>query len=118
MYVYFILCNGRLKVGRAKNVSRRVSSLQIGNPVQLHLYAFVKGTQADEKRIHAEMHQHHIRGEWFNWNAATKRIVDFEVAEEIRNRRRGNRGDTYNFHDWNDVLRFRKNFKDKDVIAD
>lgn len=118
MFVYFILCNGRLKVGRAKNVHRRVSALQIGNPVQLHLYAFVKGRQADEKRIHAEMRRHHIRGEWFNWNAATKRVVDFEVAEEIRNRRRGSRGDTYNLHEWNDVLRLKKNVSNKPLIID
>ena len=98
-------------MGLAKDVARRVSSLQIGNPVEIHLYGFIKGTAADEKRLHREMWEHRIRGEWFEWNTTTKGIVDFEVANEIRNRNRGNAGDIFNLHDYRDVLRLKKSMR-------
>ncbi len=115
-YLYFVICCGRVNVGLAKNVQKRVSSLQIGNPDEIHLYGYIKGTAADEKRLHAEMREHRTRGEWFRWNAITKGIVDFEVANEIRNRNRGNAGETYNLHDYRDVIRLNKRLE-KDILS-
>ena len=57
-----------VKIGYAdKDANRRLLDLQIGNPHELYLYAFIDGDIALEKELHERFKKFHIRGEWFQF---------------------------------------------------
>lgn len=70
--VYFIQCgvNGPVKVGRSKNVRKRMGDMQIAVPYTLH-YRIGLGvveyelSKRIEKLIHEQFWSLNIRGEWF-----------------------------------------------------
>lgn len=70
-YVYFIQAGkGAIKIGRAKNVDRRLKELQVGNPQELTVLATIpheteKGAKDMEQHLHDTLKSKRIRGEWF-----------------------------------------------------
>ncbi|RSU57578.1 hypothetical protein DAH51_09925 [Sphingobium yanoikuyae] len=76
IHVYFIGGDrGLVKIGIAKDVRRRLHSLQIGNPAPLRLLASVAGNAALEAHYHRTFADTRVRGEWFRRSAAmTKEI--------------------------------------------
>lgn len=69
-YVYFIKCHAEdqpIKIGWSakKPQMGRLADLQIASPFELEVIAYIRGTVADERRLHKEFIEHHIRGEWF-----------------------------------------------------
>ena len=70
MYVYAIrnALTGSVKLGISRDPVQRVKQLQTGNDCPLELIAYRKADNgfADERAIHQENSQHHIRGEWFS----------------------------------------------------
>lgn len=67
--VYFIQqgIEGPIKIGYSKGRSfrSRLSALQIANPEKLHLIKLLEGNFQDETTIHHQLHDYHIRGEWY-----------------------------------------------------
>lgn len=71
-YVYFILnCDSEAtKIGIAKNVNRRIASLQTSSLSKLKLLGVLKAKSVNharevEKSLHQTFDKYHIRGEWF-----------------------------------------------------
>jgi len=71
-YVYFVLNRDSkaIKIGIAKNIRRRLASLQTSSPAELELIGSIKttGTQAARKlesKLHHQFDRWQIRGEWF-----------------------------------------------------
>ena len=71
-YVYFVLNRDSkaIKIGIAKNIRRRLASLQTSSPAELELIGSIKttGTQAARKlesKLHHQFDLWQIRGEWF-----------------------------------------------------
>lgn len=81
-YVYFIYSkeNNAIKIGRAKNVEKRLKSLQTAHPYQLKVIKTfsVKGGKA-AKELESSLHQKfdHLRlsGEWFK---AEPELLDYQ----------------------------------------
>lgn len=73
MFVYAIrnAVTGSVKLGISRDPVQRVKQLQTGNDCPLELIACRKADNgfADERAIHQENSQHHIRGEWFSSEA-------------------------------------------------
>ncbi|MGL5795739.1 MAG: GIY-YIG nuclease family protein [Waterburya sp.] len=74
-YVYFILnCDSKaIKIGIAKNVKRRLASLQTSSCSELKLLGIIKAKSVDkakklEQSLHKNFDKLHIRGEWFKAN--------------------------------------------------
>lgn len=65
VYVVRTADAGPVKIGWAKNLIRRLESLQIGNPSELVVLASWRGTMRDEKLIHWRFRAAWKRGEWF-----------------------------------------------------
>lgn len=57
----------RIKIGVAKDIERRRSNLQTGNPSELCLLGWINNeeTFALERSLHRLFHDSHVRGEWF-----------------------------------------------------
>ena len=66
--VYFIKSceTGRVKIGNAKDVERRLSQLQTGCSEKLIIWGTYEG-DLTEKEIHNMFEDHRIRGEWFEF---------------------------------------------------
>lgn len=66
--VYFIGAYGFrfLKVGHTSGgLAKRFSSLQIGNPEELCVYAVLDGGRVVEQEVHKRFARNHERGEWY-----------------------------------------------------
>jgi hypothetical protein len=66
--VYFIqpVGGGLIKIGIASNVASRLSGLQTGSPVELHVIAVIRGVeQSTEAELHLRFAAARRHGEWF-----------------------------------------------------
>ena len=67
--IYFINMEGNMKVfkiGYASNLSKRLVSLQTGNPLLLQVYKTIANVNKEtETKLHHIFKKYHIRGEWF-----------------------------------------------------
>lgn len=66
-YIYAIQSGEFVKFGLAVEPERRLTLMQIGNPVELVLLRVWPSLQplADEECLHAEFERFRVRGEWF-----------------------------------------------------
>lgn len=85
MFIYVIgNQTNRQKIGFSKDVQKRLSSIQTGNPEKLFLHHYVEvpkdRVRLLEKKIHTEMSYKRISGEWFNMTPEeAKLFLDFSV---------------------------------------
>lgn len=75
-YVYFVINqdSNAIKIGTAKNVRRRLASLQTSSPAKLELLCSIKAQSVEaarelEQSLHQKFVNFHIRGEWFRVEA-------------------------------------------------
>lgn len=66
-WIYFIACpeNGLVKIGQAKNIEKRLSSLRTSSPVEIRLAAAVRFVPECEQWMHAAFRHLRVKGEWF-----------------------------------------------------
>lgn len=74
-----------VKIGVAKNIAKRVKTLQTGSASPLVLRAWMSGSHDDERRMHKKFERAHIRGEWFE---PTPALEGFMTEQYERNGRR------------------------------
>ncbi len=70
VYVYFILRNGHVKVGVARDPEARLAQLQTGNSLPLSIIAKMpfqsrREAMEVERSIHRKYAHHRLNGEWF-----------------------------------------------------
>ena len=63
--VYFIGCEAAIKIGKARNVKRRLGEIQALSPVRLQVLATTPGNLRLEKEYHKRFAAHRLHGEWF-----------------------------------------------------
>lgn len=66
--IYLVGCGtaGPVKIGfTTKEPAERMAALQTGSPDTLHLLGSFRGTQEDERQLHARLVEHRLHGEWF-----------------------------------------------------
>jgi hypothetical protein len=87
MYLYFISDSKNIKVGIAKDVNKRIKSLQTGNPYNLKIYRIVEIPDAYARTIEHDMHcylyQYKLTGEWFDGKC--KKLIDMLSNNDIYN---------------------------------
>ena len=65
--VYFVSdAQGRIKIGSANNVFKRLEQLQAGNADPLILLGIEEGGFKREKALQKQFAHLHVRGEWFS----------------------------------------------------
>jgi len=78
-YVYFIEAdNGLVKIGKSKNVRKRLAALRGGSPIHLRLlYSIDCNGRASEteKHFHKMFEAKRKHGEWFGLNKKEKRDI-------------------------------------------
>lgn len=63
--VYFIKCQGFVKIGTASNFSNRLTGLQTASPFDLEVLATIPGDTRKERELHERFREFHHRLEWF-----------------------------------------------------
>lgn len=88
-YVYMAHCNGLFKIGRAKDIWKRIKQLQTGNPhpVELWLSWEVNDARKVEAWMHEKFKEQHVRGEWYRLDDADIWRVDSIDIEGIESGR-------------------------------
>lgn len=64
--IYFITDGEFTKIGKTNNVSKRLSSIQTGNPKHIRVALVFKGGEKKEKELHEFFRKRRVVGEWFN----------------------------------------------------
>lgn len=87
MYVYFIQSGkkGPIKIGKAKNIEKRMASLQTANAYKLHLVALIRcetcrHALALESKLHGLFKDQRLHGEWFRPNINFKRAMGLKAT--------------------------------------
>lgn len=86
-YVYFISneVKDKVKIGYSKNPWARIKDLQTTSSEKLLLVATVKTTDASEKKLHAELAEYLIHGEWFCICPLISGLINSIKTKEITN---------------------------------
>lgn len=75
-YVYFIGGEGRVKIGFANNVAKRLSALQTSCPFELRLLASFQGKMKREREFHERFAALRMSGEWFRLEGEIKDFLE------------------------------------------
>lgn len=75
--VYFLRSGARgpIKIGKARDVQRRVDEIKAGNPYELRVLAVMPGGRAEERELHERFAHLRLRGEWFRPAAELRDFV-------------------------------------------
>jgi hypothetical protein len=81
--IYFVQPKGRrfIKIGYARCVQERLSTLQICNPDELILKGVIPGGKGKEAAIHQRFARFHVRGEWFHYTRELWSFIQREAVE-------------------------------------
>lgn len=77
--IYFITCEAPdypIKIGIATNLGKRLRGIQIGSPFRIVLLAQMPGSYFDERLLHGQFKELHLRGEWFRRGDALMQFID------------------------------------------
>jgi|GEM_PF-2599241 len=74
-WIYFIACDGFVKIGHTINVAERVRGHQCGCPHDITLLGAYYGNTAHERYLHCFFKSRHHRGEWFRESPLMKRFI-------------------------------------------
>lgn len=72
-FVYFLRVGDRIKIGRSTNPGNRISALKTSVPARIEAFVVVRGSPADEKRLHTFLRRFRTNGEWFK---ATEQVIN------------------------------------------
>jgi hypothetical protein len=64
-YVYFLVSNGRVKIGFTKSVTSRMSGITTSLPTKIDQVVAITANRLDEKRLHSRFASYRRAGEWF-----------------------------------------------------
>jgi hypothetical protein len=65
-YVYFIKAGEHIKIGFTTKPDMRLKGLATGSAVLMEVLAMIPAKQVEERRAHAAVSAHRVRGEWFH----------------------------------------------------
>lgn len=74
--LYFMrTAENHVKIGRAGNVDKRISQIQIGCPHEIVEVLSLEGRGHEEKQWHETFAAQRLRGEWFRWTPELEKAV-------------------------------------------
>jgi len=71
------------KIGRTKNIEKRLKQLQTGSGIKLRLVHLFKGMGHKEKYLHEELYRWRQSGEWFASNRYSIGALPTEFYEKL-----------------------------------
>lgn len=78
--VYFVSAPGRIKIGFTTKPEKRLIVLRRSDMEELTVIAIIDGSRALERKLHALVDKHRLRGEWFTDCADVREVIADAVA--------------------------------------
>lgn len=116
-YVYFITSKMRkgtaVKIGKAKDITERLNTLQTGSPEKLTLYGYVECRSEQEayeleKQLHEQFANARLTGEWFrlsgNIRTFINAVMDGDRRKAARAMDKNNKQREKGHYGWNKVV--------------
>lgn len=82
VYVYFIACGRRIKIGISRQVQRRFRDIGLQQERIAQLLGTITGSFEREKAIHKDLRQYRLKGEWFRNCDEVRAYIDRLLQEE------------------------------------
>jgi hypothetical protein len=84
IYVIQAEIGGPIKIGYTSGAAvARLADLQCGSPLRLRIVGTFKGDIGRERRIHGDLAEHRLHGEWFSVNETVMSYLRAATTEEI-----------------------------------
>ena len=82
--VYLIVDEGKqyCKIGYSQRPNERLSGIQTGNPLKLHIYGTIKGDVRTEKSLHKRFAHLRLQGEWFKYDSEIIEYFNKELLDD------------------------------------
>lgn len=78
---YYPRIGSRVKIGWAKQPSKRLRELQTGCPDPLHVVCIQPGSQQIERLLHVRFDRQRVQGEWFEVDEELQDYIDKVIDE-------------------------------------
>ena len=75
-FIYFLVCEGHVKIGYGRDPLQRCSAAQVGNPFPVELAGIATGGEREERALHHAFRDLHVRAEWFRLDGHLAEIVN------------------------------------------
>jgi len=85
-FVYAVSAGKHVKIGWAKDLDKRVATLQTSSPRTMRLLGSVIAFRRDERQIQQRFYRYHVRGEWYRDVPAIRRFFAALPRDHPRNR--------------------------------
>lgn len=82
--IYFLSDGENIKVGYSENVKKRINSIQVANPKKLSAELVIEGDYFLEQKIHLDLQEYRVNGEWFYISDAVKTYIDKLRDKDLR----------------------------------
>lgn len=82
--VYFLSDGEYVKIGFSDNIRKRISQIQTANPKDLSIDLIIDGDYTFEQKIHNDLKDFFIRGEWFYYSDSVKEYIDRLRSGDLR----------------------------------
>lgn len=79
-FLYFLVCEGYVKIGYGDDPFQRCRAAQVGNPFPVILAGIAFGGKHEERVLHIALRDLHFRAEWFRLEPPLNEIVS-KIAE-------------------------------------
>jgi hypothetical protein len=74
-YIYFLRCDGRMKIGFTTNPLKRLMVLKTAVSHEIDGMAIIPGTEREERRAHLYLGRHRRHGEWFDCHPDVTKVM-------------------------------------------
>lgn len=82
--IYFLSDGEYVKIGFSDNVTKRISQIQTANPKDLSVELIIDGDYAFEQKIHNDLKEFSVKGEWFYYSDSVKKYIDKLKSRDLR----------------------------------
>lgn len=79
-WIYFLECDGLIKIGCSQDPQRRQYRLNTGNPKAIQWLGAVPGSRRDEAALHRRFRHVRVRGEWFRPDEELRAVIGVSLS--------------------------------------
>lgn len=81
-FIYFIRCMDRVKIGITSSLNNRLYAIRLSSAFPVDMIYSYEGDISEEKRLHKNFANLHVKGEWFLYHDSIKEFIKDKQEKE------------------------------------